>query len=518
MRKFIAIGCSVLLCHIAGAAGKASHVVLIVWDGMRPDFISKENTPTLFETSQQGVTFLHHHPVYVSSTEVNGTALATGVYPGQSTIIANIEFRPSIDPRVPIETQSVRAVRKGDDLSQGHYLAFPTVSEILHENGLRTVVAGSKGIALLHDRAARDKGASGVTLFAGETLPADVKPRLEAALGAFPSAGVAKTDIDQWTTSALISQLWKDGVPPYSLLWLAEPDNSQHVFGPGAPVPMLAIRNCDNILARVLQALREKDVMDSTDVIVVSDHGFSTVLQATDAAATLERAGLRVFHMFSSENPAPGDIMLVSVGGAVLGYVTGHEERQTEEAIHVLQAQPYTGVIFSKKPIAGTFPLAEAHIDSPLAPDFLAVMRWTASTNQFGVPGMMYCDRAYGLPNKGSHGTLSPTEMHNTAVAFGPDFVRGMSDTMPTGNMDIAPTILWILGFQPKEKMSGRVLSEALNDSAPPVGPVETHRQEAMWQGDGFVWRQYLDVSEVNGVTYLDQGNGSQETAQSAGK
>jgi arylsulfatase A-like enzyme len=485
---------------------------------MRPDFVSAENTPTLFEMSRHGVTFLHHHPVYVSSTEVNGTALATGVYPGQSTIIANDEFRPFIDPEKPIEMQSLPAIRKGDALSHNNYLAFPTVAEILHENGLRTVIAGSKAVALLHDRAARDEGALGVTLFAGETLPADLKPKLVAALGPFPPPGSTKTNQDQWTTSALTSQLWKDGVPPYSLLWMAEPDNSQHKAGPGAPDPMLAIKSCDNALARVLQALKDKNVADSTDVILVSDHGFSTVMQVIDVAATLKSAGLQVFHKFPSDNPAPGDIMVVSDGGVVLCYVTGHQDREIEAAVHCLQAQPYTGVIFTQKAIAGTFPLAEAHLDSIYAPDIVEVLRWKPDASKYGVPGLMYCDRDYGIPNKGSHATLSPTEMHNTGFAFGPDFIPEMSDTMPTGNIDIAPTILWILGVQPKRAMSGRVLSEALTGSAPPVGPVESHHKEATWQGDGFIWRQYLDISEVNGVTYLDQGNGAQETTQSAGK
>jgi arylsulfatase A-like enzyme len=512
VRKLFAIGCSVFLCNAAFAAGKASHVVLIVWDGMRPDFVSKENTPTLFEMSRQGVTLGHHHPVYVSSTEVNGTALATGVYPAQSTIIANDEYRPSIDPLKPIEMQSVPAIRRGDALSQNNYLAFPTVSEILHENGLRTAIAGSKAVALLHDRLPRGDGALGVTLFAGETLPVSVKAELETALGRFPSAGATKTNIDQWTTSALIDQFWKNGVPPYSLLWLAEPDNSQHKAGPGAPDPMLAIRNCDNQLARVVQALKEKNATDSTDIILVSDHGFSTVQEVIDVGATLKSAGLRVFHKFPSDDSAPGDIMVVSDGGVVLCYVNGHEARQTEEAVHCLQGQPYTGVIFTQKAIEGTFPLAEAHLDSPYAPDIVVVLRWNRDMSKYGVPGMMYCDRDYGIPNKGSHATLSPTEMHNTGFAFGPDFVAGMKDEMPTGNIDIAPTILWILGVQPKRAMSGRVLSEVFNTPAPPVGPVKSHRKEATWQGKGFVWRQYLDISEVNGVTYLDEGNGEQET------
>src|SRR5262249_30924807 len=79
------------------AAGKAWHVVVVVWDGMRPDFVSESNTPTLYKLAQQGVTFRNHHPVYVCTTEVNGTALATGVYPEQSTIIGNKEYRPELN-------------------------------------------------------------------------------------------------------------------------------------------------------------------------------------------------------------------------------------------------------------------------------------------------------------------------------------------------------------------------------------------------------------------------------------
>src|SRR5580704_12353893 len=132
MRSLIATGLLILLCHAVEAAGKATHVVLIVWDGMRPDFISEQNTPTLFEMSRRGVTFAHHHPVYISSTEVNGTALATGVYPSQSTILANAEFRPAINPHTFVEMQNLNTIRRGDEISGGHYLNFPTVAEILH--------------------------------------------------------------------------------------------------------------------------------------------------------------------------------------------------------------------------------------------------------------------------------------------------------------------------------------------------------------------------------------------------
>jgi hypothetical protein len=375
---------------------------------------------------------------------------------------------------------------------------------------LRTAVAGSKAVALLHDRAPRAEGAPGVTLFAGKTLPESWESKLTAALGRFPAAGSTKMLLDNWTIQALTGPLWRDGVPAFSLLWLAEPDYSQHKDGPGAPNPLKAIKNADDCLARVLQALKEKNALDSTDVIVVSDHGFSTVQQVVDVGAVLKKSGFHVFHKFPAAGPSPGDVLVVSDGGVVLCYVTGHDEQQIEQAVHCLQAQPWTGVIFCRAPVAGTFPLAEAHLDSPYAADIVVVLRWTLDKSDYGVPGMIYCDRAYDIPNKGSHSTLCPTEMHNTGIAFGPDFARGLRDTLPTGNIDIAPTILWILGVTPKQPMSGRVLVEALATAGPaPVSTAPRH-QEASWKGDGFVWRQYLDTSVVNGVTYLDEGNGSQ--------
>src|ERR1051325_11696987 len=92
---------------------------------------------------------------------------------------------------------------------------------------------------------------------------------------------------------------------------------------------------------------------------------------------------------------------------------------------------------------------------------------WDPSKNQFGVPGMIDADwqRAAG---KGTHATLSRFDMHNMLIAAGPDFKRGTTDELPTGNVDLAPTILQILGINPTQKMDGRILSEAMTVSTSP--------------------------------------------------
>jgi hypothetical protein len=107
---------------IATAKGVAEHIVVVVWDGMRPDFITPQYTPTLYSLATKGVFFKNHHAVYVSSTEVNGTAIATGVYPNQNGIPANSEYRPSLGWLGPNATEGIESVRRGDLLSGGQYL------------------------------------------------------------------------------------------------------------------------------------------------------------------------------------------------------------------------------------------------------------------------------------------------------------------------------------------------------------------------------------------------------------
>src|SRR6185295_13531468 len=97
---------------LAGAAdqlrlkGLAEHVVVLVWDGMRPDFIRPQYTPTLYQLARDGVCFQNHHALYISSTEVNGTGLATGVQPDRSGIMANSDYRPEIGWSGPTGTES----------------------------------------------------------------------------------------------------------------------------------------------------------------------------------------------------------------------------------------------------------------------------------------------------------------------------------------------------------------------------------------------------------------------------
>src|SRR6266705_6352944 len=168
----------------AQPANQSRHVVVVVWDGMRPDFVSEQNTPALWKLSREGVTFRNHHAVYPSATMVNGTALVTGVYPGKNGLIANHVYRPDIDLHHTVDVELPAVVKKGDEVSGGKYILVPTIAELVQHAGGRTVIASAKTVGLLLDRQA-DVGTAKncVTLFAGKSLPAEIIPSITATLG-----------------------------------------------------------------------------------------------------------------------------------------------------------------------------------------------------------------------------------------------------------------------------------------------------------------------------------------------
>ncbi|MEO5754891.1 MAG: alkaline phosphatase family protein, partial [Chthoniobacterales bacterium] len=124
-----------LLLACAGTAfaapdqGKAEHVVVVVWDGMRPDFVHDDNCPTLAALARSGVVFKNNYAAYPSSTNVNGAVIATGLEPGRNGIIANLEFRPAIDPQKSFDTADFPALDAADAKLSPNYLAAPTIAE-----------------------------------------------------------------------------------------------------------------------------------------------------------------------------------------------------------------------------------------------------------------------------------------------------------------------------------------------------------------------------------------------------
>ncbi|MEY2556938.1 MAG: hypothetical protein QOE34_363 [Verrucomicrobiota bacterium] len=491
------------------------HVVVLVWDGMRPDFVTEANTPALWKLAHDGVTFRRHHSVYPTATNVNGAAIATGVYPNRSSLLANHEYRPQINPRSAFENSEPEVIKKGDEVTGGKYLASPTIAEILHAAGRRTAVVGTKAVAFLHDRHGEWTTATtkkAFTIFAAAPMPPSLRDQMQQTLGSFltePSNSGAQRN--EFVTRALTEVLWRDELPAFSLLWLSEPDLTQHEDSPGAETSVAAIRGSDRNLALVLDALTKKKARDTTDILIVSDHGFSTIERGIDFVTALRAAGFDAVSRFE-EAPKPGQIMFVGNGGTILFYVIEHDRAVTARLVEWLQHSDFAGVIFAREKFEGAFPLEAVHADTPDAPDVVVALHWTAKPNRFGVPGTIITDSARGT-NEGSHATLSEFDVHNTLIAAGPDFRRGLMSDVPSGNVDLAPTVLHLLGLDGPNKFDGRVLVEALNETASPDKKTTTKTSEVSRTFPTGEWRQHLRISRVGENAYIDEGNGAFETS-----
>jgi glycerophosphoryl diester phosphodiesterase/arylsulfatase A-like enzyme len=514
---------------IVAGAKNAEHAVVVVWDGLRPDSINERDTPALYALAKRGVFFKKHHSVYPTSTEVNGVAIAAGASPNHTGIVGNREYRADIDPSREVRTEEVPTVQRGDALTNGKYLGVGTVAETLQMAGVRTAIAGTKPIAFLQDRRAdigNKESSRAANIFAGQVLcagipifigqPAPSCPTLGSLLkehSVFPSVRFPNAAPDEWTTDVLTRSLWKDGVPKFSLLWLSEPDYSQHHSGLGSETSIAALRSSDRNLLEVLETLKAKGVADKTDVFVVSDHGFSTIARALDLVDLLNRAGLKA--VWSS--PKPGDIMVVGNGGSALFYVIGHDTTLIKKLVEFLQASDFAGVIFTRKPQLGCFLMELAKINSSTAPDVILSMRWSSDKNTHGVVGLIDSedpnpgiDQALRIAGNGHHASASPFDMHNTLIAAGPDFRSGATSDVPSGNIDLAPTVLHILGVRPSQQLDGRILSEAFSGDTTPLPDVKKQTFVATAAKEDRLWRQYLQVVTVGTTAYIEGGNGRQ--------
>jgi hypothetical protein len=193
-----------------------------------------------------------------------------------------------------------------------------------------------------------------------------------------------------------------------------------------------------------------------------------------------------------------------------------------------LRAQEWAGVLFTagrpnlsggaseQAPIEGiepgTFSLELVHLAHPeRGPDIVVTFPWSSASNAFGVTGtdMTNVGGATGpiARSEGNHGSMSPWTVHNTFIAWGPDFKRGTTVRTPVSNMDVTPTLVTLIGLggdPALPRFDGRAILEALADGPDPEQiPLSTTTYFAATPDDAY--RAAIVVSEVGGERYLDK-------------
>jgi arylsulfatase A-like enzyme len=488
-------------------------VIVFVVDGLRPDSITAEDTPTLFRLRREGVDFTDGHAVFPTVTRVNAATLATGAQPGTHGILGNQMYVPAIDPGRAFGTHDYRSLLRLDGATGGRLVLTPTLAERLGTHGLKlaAVSSGSTGSALLTN----PKAPLGVGVLVngylepGKTVawPAEVSGAILAKFGPAPPKGGAVDRFDAavaWTQRVLREYVLPELRPAVVINWLTEPDHTQHALGVGSPSAREALRSDDREIARVLATLDHLGLTGAVDVFVVSDHGFTTNAAGVDVARELIDAGLKAF-------PGSDDVILASSGQAVGLHVAGGDHDRIAAIARFVQSRDWGGVLFTagrtpgaaQGEIEGTFALEAIQAAGARRPDLLVTFPWSSRPNAFGVPGADLACISGGAPLLASdHGSMSPWNVHNTLLGWGADFKNGATVRLPAGNADVGPTILALLGIEAADGLDGRVLDEALKGGPDPDQVAVERRVHTVEAG---AYRAALQVSMVDGRRYIDR-------------
>jgi hypothetical protein len=554
-------------------------VLLMVWDGLRPDAVNQRDTPNLYTLAREGVRFDHHHSVFPTITMVDAASLATGGTPGAAGILGDwMYFAPILDPgtaaAIPqiggligapldLENSKYLAALDGPGALDGRLLGMAGIATELRHSGGYSGIFGKRGPTFLFD----DQAAGGLSgseqgnyMFVADDIAAP-RPAVNLLAGEPPikhadpgssgarDAWFARMVIDHGLPAAKAATA--GGHPALIVFWQRNPDLAQHLAGLGTALALQALRDCDQNLGRVRRSLATLGIVDRTDLIVVSDHGFATIRAQVSLGDLLVAAGIK-------QSADSTDIVIARNGGYDLVYLSRDRyaapQARREALLRIVDfiaAKEWSGPIFSQPGdgddhsgwIPGTFSQQTIGIgDSPRSPDLIVSFRELPGATNLGLTGpqnpafVVGADGEKRIPNRsaaivrpvagvvfsdlrpesrlttgmGIHGAAGEREIHNFCTAAGPDFRRHFVDTAPTGNLDVNATIRDLLHRPSAAGAGGRVMREALLKGPTLSGPPPhqfTRSVSILLQGietvttlsfSRFDSHDYLDDSSVN--------------------
>ena len=475
-------------------------VVLFIFDGLMMSQVTPELMPNLAAFASDGVRFENHRPVFPTVTRTNVVSLTTGRNPGGHGLAGNSFVNREYDAGrvLPALRPELSAVLE----RTGRLLLAPNLGQLLGDRGMEYIAVGtgSDGNAYLHNAHADSVG--GATIHYTFCEPPGLHQELTGRFGPWPEPLFPAEELLAHAVTVLTEYVLAERDPAVSLLWSSEPDACQHEDGPGSDLAARSLAVGDRQFGRLLAWLKEAGREADTDVLAGADHGYSTAIEDVEIERLVDEAGF-------PPHGGPGGVLVGSNAGSVLFYA-GERDRATADRLAAwLMAQPWCGALVASDALGeveGALPASLVGIEGPRAPDLAMSFAWDSTPNKAGYAGHIY--NAGMAPGQGNHGSMSRHEQRCALIARGPSFHRGVSLGVPSGNVDVTPTILRLLGIDLPDSMDGRVLEEALV-YGPPADEVEwsaeSHTAERVV--DGGVYRQRIAVSRVGATTYVDEGN-----------
>jgi predicted AlkP superfamily pyrophosphatase or phosphodiesterase len=586
------------------------NLILFVPDGLRGRIVTPQTAPAMAEVRDKGVNFKNSHSLFPTFTTANASAMATGHYLGDTGDFSNTIYtgypvahaNGTVTPFLEVDP----VILDVDEHFGGDFLNEETVLKMAREKGYSTAAMGKLGPTLIFDHT--DKiGAEGLHSIViddatGGKNGVPLSQEMQAALtkaglplatpprGDNGKAGDAKTPGTTVPNTAqqayfadvaikVVLPMFKARNKPFVLVfWSRDPDGSQHNTGdslntitPGinGPTSLAGIKNADNNLAQLRKALDELGLAASTNIMISSDHGFSTISKesktspsakisyedtlkdflpmgflAIDLARALrmplfdpndknarvaDNAHPKAGNGLLGEDPAKPDVVVATNGGSDLIYLPNNDRKLAGRVVKALLEQDYVSGLFVEDDLGrfpGALPLSTLSLRGKAVTPHPAIVvnfrSWSSGCDEPTNCSVEVADTVL-RQGQGMHGSFSRGDTMNFMAAIGPDFKAGYVDALPVSNADVGATAARLLGLTPKPKgnLIGRVMTEAMPNGAIPRGTsgsvssrVSANGLKTVLQFQRVETQRYFDVAGFPGRTLgLEAESGKQKTA-----
>ena len=362
-------------------------LLLISIDGYRANYLERGLSPTLEQLAQEGVRASGMQPSFPSLTFPNHYTIVTGLRPDHHGIVNNT----MVDPVLGKFSLSDRdAVANGRWWDQGTPL-WETASR----HGLKSATMFWPG---------------------SEAAIHGLHPDFWQAYDGHVTPDQRVDQVLAWL------DLPADQRPSFLTLYFDDVDHAGHTFGPDTPQVDQALRETDAALARLVQGLKQRGLLDRMNMIVLADHGMASVPAQNsvllDKLIPLTRVDVVSLGVLAGLNPTPG-----------------HDFAKIEAQLEKPQKHM---TCWDKSRV----PARLAYGSNPRVPQLLCLadVGWRITTTD-------YIARKKGKLSLGEHGydNAAPL-MQALFVAHGPAFRQGASvPSFP--NVDVYPLMTHLLGL-----------------------------------------------------------------------
>ncbi len=613
MRRAIALlsaGLVTLLADAASAQNTPHNLILFVPDGLRGRIVTPQTAPAMAEIRDKGVNFKNSHSLFPTFTTANASAMATGHHLGDTGDFSNTIYTgypvTAADGTVTPFLETDPVLRDVDEHFGGDYLNEETILKMARAKGYSTAAIGKVGPTLIFDHTDRigTDGLHSVVIddATGSKNGMPLSEEIKAALTkvdlplAAPSRGDNGKAGDSKTAGTVVPNtaqqayfadvaakvvlpIFKTRNKPFVLVfWSRDPDGSQHNNGdslnavaPGinGPTSLAGIKNADNNLAQLRKALDELGLAASTNIIISSDHGFSTISKesktspsvkntypdtpagflpmgflAIDLAKALDlplfdpnnnnarvadNAYPKAGNGLLGNDPVKPDLVVATNGGSDLIYLPARDKKLAARTIKALLEQDYVSGLFVDDKLGrfpGTLEMSQLGLKGKaVTPNPSIVVNFRSYTTGCDEPTNCSVEVADTVlrQGQGMHGSFGRGDTMNFMAAIGPDFKTGYVDPLPVSNADVGMTIVQLMNLRSAGSggLTGRVMSEALPNGIIPkvadgslVSKPASNGLKTVAKYQRVLSQRYFDVAGFPGRTVgLDEESGKQKTA-----